>query len=453
MPRQIRTTWIHGVNTVKIGNLGNGASVARRGGVTCSADVVLRLPMTRRSESVQPRARNTGARKRRPRLPHAALQNQKMEAVGQLAGGIAHDLSNLMSAMFGWLEIAASQLPPDHSARESLKMVDRAARQAVGLTRSLLTFANQTPSEKATINLNDTVREALYLLGRLLPARIEQRSVIPSDPIWVHADATQIQQVVMNLALNAQAAMPQGGVIEVDLGTAPPERLPGTDRPHHLPLGAATLRVRDTGCGIPDELKSRIFEPFYTTRDRARGTGLGLAIVHAIVNDHHGWIDLESQVDQGSTFTVYLPRAERPATTSTDTHPERLNAPGDAGVLVVEDNSLVRAMLTTVLVDAGYRVFEAADGPQGLAVFRSSCSDIDVLVVDLDLPGINGVEALDTMLDLQPETAGIAISGYPLSESVKAHLSGLGCSVLNKPFQVPDLKRMIASVLQGQRRE
>lgn len=375
------------------------------------------------------------------------LHTQKMEAVGQLAGGIAHDLSNLMTAMFGWLEIASSQLPPDHAAREALKMVDRAAQQAVGLTRSLLTFSHRTPAKTSRILLNTSVRDVSRLLGRVLPASIDQRIRVSEEDVWIDGDDGQIQQVLMNLALNARDAVKTRGRIEIALDISPRRDLPKAGGADDFPDGAAVLRVTDTGCGIPEGLRPRIFEPFFTTKDRHRGTGLGLAIVHAIVTECSGCVTVESQIGRGSEFRVYLPRCSAPGAPcdASDTSGAGEES-REVGVMVIEDNPHVRAMLTTVLVDAGHRVFEAADGIEGRALFADHRDDIEMAVVDLDLPKINGLDVLDALLKMKPETAAVVITGYPLSDESTRRLADMGCTLLRKPFQVTDLIRLVVDV-------
>ncbi|MCH7526192.1 MAG: response regulator [Planctomycetes bacterium] len=382
------------------------------------------------------------------KLEEELLQAHKAEAVGMLAGGIAHDFNTLLTAIFGWLEIAGSELPAEHSARDALRMAEKAARQAMGLTRSLLTISHRAPTEMQRIRLDEVVEESVRLLARLLPASIEQRMELPEETVWIDGDPTQVQQVLMNLAVNARDAMPDGGTLWIKLETRPRTDVPKAAQCESFSGGVAVLSVRDSGCGLSPDVEARALEPFFTTKSRERGTGLGLSIVQAIVTSHGGWIDIDSEVDRGSTFTVYLPRKE-PAAMPAEAEPCRQleeTAP-PACVLVVEDNDLVRAMLATILTDAGHSVREAADGEEAIRILTEHADEIGLAIVDLDLPKVNGVSVLTTASKLSSRLRGIGITGFPINDATRKRIEDLGYPVLNKPFQVHAIKELVAQLL------
>jgi PAS domain S-box-containing protein len=381
------------------------------------------------------------------KLEEELLQAHKAEAVGMLAGGIAHDFNTLLTAIFGWLEIASSELPAEHSARDALRMAEKAARQAVGLTRSLLTISHRAPTEMQRIRLDDVVQESVRLLARLLPASIEQRVELPEETVWIDGDAAQVQQVLMNLAVNARDAMPDGGTLWIKLETRPRSAVPKAAHRESFSGGVAVLSVRDSGCGLTPDVEARALEPFFTTKSRERGTGLGLSIVQAIVTSHGGWIDIDSEVNRGSTFTVYLPRKE-PAAVPVEAEPCKLEETASpACVLVVEDNDLVRAMLATILTDAGHSVREAADGEEAIRLLTEHADEIDLAIVDLDLPKVNGVNVLATASKLSSRLRGMGITGYPINDATRKRIEDMGYPILNKPFQVHAIKELVAQLL------
>ena len=305
------------------------------------------------------------AEAKRVQLESELRHAQKMEAVGTLASGIAHDFNNLLTAILGCTELVALHLSDDHPARHSLTLIEKIAEQATGVTRSLLTFAHRAPTSKRPVDLLAVLSESSRFLGRLLPASIERLQDLPDAPVWINADVTQIQQVVMNLTVNARDAMLHGGRLHVSLSTRPVVADGGVEE-------EAVLTVSDTGVGMSEEDRTRIFEPFFTTKERGAGTGLGLSVVHGIVADHGGRIDVVSALGKGSTFRVLLPvspppeaPAERPAIRSREKgHGELL--------LIVEDNEYVLEVMTAALEPVGYRVVTACDGGGRVARLRGA---------------------------------------------------------------------------------
>ena len=366
---------------------------------------------------------------------------QKMESIGTLAGGVAHDVNNLLTAIAGYAELAAESLGNVHPAQESLEMVRRATAQAVGVTRSLLTFSRKVSTSKPPIELCDLVRETMRLLRRFFPGAIELEEEVPAaTEIWIEGDRTQIQQVLMNLAINARDAMTSGGTLEVSLRK---QEATGQDEED---LGQVELRVADNGVGMSEEVKGRIFEPFFTTKARGRGTGLGLSVVRGITRDHRGTIEMESKEGQGSIFRVRLPLCATPVQRKRPNLRSIKHRGQGELILVAEDNQQVRALIEDSLIRFGYSVRAAANGEAALEAFRMA-SDVRLLVLDLDLPRRSGESCLLEIRETSPRVPAILISGNvdQLTEPTRF----LRTRVLAKPFRVSDLLSIIREMLAG----
>ncbi|NLU22943.1 MAG: DUF3365 domain-containing protein [Phycisphaerae bacterium] len=368
-------------------------------------------------------------------------QSQKMEAIGQLAGGVAHDFNNLLTVILLNLDIMESRMPICETVSEAATTVRNAAEQAVGLTRSLLIFSRRLPAEKKPVRLQEVIQPIASMLRRLLPASIE---VVTDDDaksgLWVHADATQLQQVVINLAINARDAMPEGGTLHIRLWAeeaASPSDLP---LPRH-----ACLSVSDTGMGIPPDVQPRLFEPFFSTKPRGHGTGLGLAIVQSIVENHDGQIQVQSQLGKGSTFTIILPCTApldivQPA-------PKAIQPPRGQGetILLIEDNEFVRDSIGEMLRRLGYDVIAEADGRAGAQEWQRQHERIRLVILDMDLPGKTGLECLQSLREKGSSIPAILISGRP--DWNHADLSDTGATTLQKPFRADQLAETVYRLL------
>lgn len=380
----------------------------------------------------------------RRELQEQLHQAQKMEAVGRLAGGVAHDFNNLLTVILGSVDQLRQRLAePPGGTCEALDAIERAAEQAAGVTRSLLTFSHNLPSERTPVNLCGVVERAGRLLQRLLPASIELEVDARCAPLpWVNADVTQLQQVILNLAVNARDAMPAGGKLFIGVTEGAPAG--GSSEP----LDVARIVVRDTGQGIPVEVRDRIFEPFFTTKDRGQGTGLGLSIVHSVVEDHDGWVDVESEVGRGTTFTVTLPCVPPPDAGGADASAAADEAePRGRGELVVlaEDNRAAREIMAAKLQALGYVVVQAGDGPGLVATARAQGPRVRVLVLDVDLPGRNG---LDCLYELR--SAGLRAPAVVITGSVEVNLAAAARAeavVLRKPFRMGALGRVVSRLM------
>ena len=363
-------------------------------------------------------------------------QAQRMEMVGQLAAGVAHDFNNLLTAIHGYVSLARRGLPAEHPARECLQGIEVAAQHAVGVTRGLLTVSGRSTTERKTVDLRAVLRDSTRLLRRLLPARVTLEMEAPAEPaVWVQADPTQLQQVVMNLALNARDAMPDGGRLRVALGVARRATAAGAD-----PDRDAWLAVSDTGAGMAPEVQPHIFEPFFTTKPAGCGTGLGLAIIRSIVHEHGGRIEVESAPGAGSTFRILLPCVTPPSTAeATLPLPVRGKGEGEL-VLLAEDDPYVRQVLATALQNGGYGVIEAKDGAELSTLYLQHREKLRLLVVDVDLPRQSGLEGLAAVRAGGDTTPAIVITAQA---EVPPEALGRTDVLMRKPFSIAELARVV----------
>jgi signal transduction histidine kinase/ActR/RegA family two-component response regulator len=385
------------------------------------------------------------ATRQRAALQEQLHQAQKMEAVGQLASGVAHDFNNLLTVILLNVDLLENRLPGSPVATEATATVRSAAEQAVGLTRSLLIFSRRLPAEKKLVKLQDIVATTTRMLRRLLPASIEMSIDAPTGrPLWIEADPTQLQQVILNLAINARDAMPEGGKLHIRLqpGVAE-EDLP--DQAAHPGRAWVYLEVSDTGTGIPDETLPRLFEPFFSTKPQGQGTGLGLAIVRGIVESHQGQVRVQSLLGQGATFTVRLPCAPPPAMELTEDDSVRLARGHGETILLAEDDQFVRESISTLLHTLGYNVLSAPDGRVATAQWQANSERIRAAILDVDLPGRSGIECLQLMRAEGRVAPAILISGR--TEWSPHVLSNAPVEVLRKPFMARDLAELLRRLL------
>jgi len=374
----------------------------------------------------------------RRQLETQLRESQKLEAVGRLAGGIAHDFNNLLTVIRGNAELVAMN-PEELPDPELIEDIRGAADRATGLVRQLLTFGRRQPARPVVLDLNEVVTDMAGILRRLLGERVAVETHLPPTPVRARIDRGQFEQVVMNLAVNAKDAMPQGGTITISTAAKTPDG--GTAR-------FARVAVTDTGVGIPDDVREKIFEPFFTTKAVGQGTGLGLASVYGIVQQAGGRVSFHSLVGAGTTFRVDLPWCEehvQPRSTMMTPHPApRLDGGQGRTVLLAEDEDAVRKLTRTALESAGYVVHEAASGEDALALLPGMLT-VDLLVTDLTMPGISGRELAQLVRAERPTAAVVFISGY---HSDIGRLDSIpGAIFLPKPFTPCDLLRVAGRAL------
>ena len=374
-------------------------------------------------------------------------QSQKMEAVGSLAGGIAHDFNNLLTAILGYCDLALESIPPDLPASDDVQEIRRAAQRAAELTHQLLTFSRRQLLKPSVFALNAAVLGTEKILRRLIRESIVlDLSLAPDSPL-VRADPAQVEQVILNLAVNARDAMERGGRLVLSTGESAFTRSQtiagGTLPPGHY----ATLSILDTGTGITAEVRERLFEPFFTTKERGHGTGLGLATVYGIVQQSGGGIDVQSVPGEGSTFTVYFPVAPEHETAMVGPRPHESSARGEGTILLAEDDDAVRAIARTTLERAGYRVLAASDGASAVALADAHAGPIDLLLTDVIMPGMNGRELAQAMTSRRPGLPVLFVSGYTDNALAGYGLPSVDHALLDKPFTPASLTAAVATLL------
>lgn len=366
---------------------------------------------------------------------------QKMEALGRLAGGVAHDFNNLLTVIAGNTEALLDKADRDSEERQCLHEITVAAERAAGLTRQLLAVSRRQVLDPRPVDLNAVVRDIRPLLERLLGEDVQIGFELDQHVGRVSADPSQLTQVLLNLAVNARSAMPDGGELLVSTGVVdvePRGRDAGSAGPH------VVLRVRDTGSGIEDSVRGRVFDPFFTTRADAGGHGLGLAVVHGIVQQSGGFVTVDSTPSEGSCFSVFLPCAAGEAQVEPSARLAPTRAAGRRGtVLVVEDDAEVRALLVRYLERLGYAPVAAGTGDDALEIASRADSAFELLVTDVVLPGINGPEVAERVRARRPETPVLFVSGYPAAVPVAGLERSEGTGFLSKPFTMRHLDRAL----------
>jgi two-component system cell cycle sensor histidine kinase/response regulator CckA len=379
-------------------------------------------------------------------LQHA----QKFEAIGQLAGGIAHDFNNVIGAILGWAELGEEQAASSNATLESyFKKIHSQCDRVTALVRQLLAFARRQILEPRNFSLNQTVHDVLNLLDKVIGKDIEIKTAVAEDLWAVRADPTQIEQVLMNLCINSRDAMPKGGRITIETHNALFSE-EDCRRTVGLPPGRfAELRVSDTGTGMDAATRERIFEPFFTTKGTGKGTGLGLATVYGIVKQHNGFIQVESEPDQGSTFRIFLPVSETPVsgelrTPALDDSPVR---GGTETILLADDHDGVCEMAQSVLTAKGYHVLLAHDGEEAVEVFTAHGNHISLVLLDVIMPRKNGPEVFAAINALNPGVSVVFATGYSNETAALADLVERGVAVLRKPYSPAVLCRRVREVL------
>ncbi len=374
-------------------------------------------------------------------------QAQKMEAVGRLAGGVAHDFNNVMTIILGYSAVLLQELNQNSSARHFVQEIQRAGERCAALTSQLLAFSRKQMLHPVSLDLHRVIRDLMGLLKSLIGDHIAIVLQLDPTPRWVKVDAVQLEQVLLNLSVNARDAMPHGGTLTIDTGQVAPEQVWGPDGPRHART-YVRLRVHDTGAGINASTKPKIFEPFFTTKPLGQGTGLGLSTVYGIVHQSGGTIAVESAPEQGTTMSVYLPEVAPPhPAPSPAAHPEATSRGGTERILLVEDEPAVRLLTQHILRTHGYTVHEAEDGFQALDLVRRSALHIDLVLTDLAMPGMNGKELAMRLRNQFGALKVLYMSGYSDSIPLTGDESHGQTRFLQKPFSPEDLIRRVHELL------
>ncbi len=385
---------------------------------------------------------------RRKHLEDELRQSQKMEAIGRLTGGVAHDFNNLLTAIVGYSELLTLELPEGQASRRHVDEIMRAAERAASLTRQLLAFSRKQVLSPQVLDLNAIVTNMDKILRRLIGEDVELVTSTAPKLGCIKADASQVEQVVMNLAVNARDAMPKGGTLSIRTESVQLDAAYARDHWDVVPGRYTMLAVTDTGSGMDEKVLSHIFEPFFTTKEVGKGTGLGLSTVYGIVRQCEGTIDVSSKPGHGTTFKIYFPEVADALPVAESVQQTLFATSGTETVLVVEDEERVRDLVCVILRSGGYKVLEAMHGKQALEVATASKETIHLMVTDMVMPGMNGVELAKEIAKQRKDIRVLYMSGY-LGDDFSVHDSSLNQSVnlLQKPFTPEILKRRVREIL------
>lgn len=376
------------------------------------------------------------------------IQAQKMEAIGRLAGGIAHDFNNILTGILGNVSSILTGISPDCEYFEALREVEDSARMAADIVEKLLGFSRKSLMKSAVVNINDNINEAYKIITRTIDPRIILKTSL-GDNLWqAAADKTQIIQIIINLCLNAQDAISDGGSITIKTENVTIDENCLKNQPSYVRAGEfVKISVMDTGCGMPVEVQEQIFEPFFTTKKAGHGTGLGLAMVYGIVKQLEGWIDCHSEIGRGTIFTIHLPRAVFSVVPDirNDVPDRKTYMSGNKTVLVVEDNKIVKNFINRILVRNGFKVLIAGDGQEAVYLYRLEWKNIDLVLLDMTIPKLTGRDALVIMKEINPSIKVLLTSGYLFSDMEEPLLSKY--QFLHKPFTENDLLEQMENLL------
>lgn len=382
----------------------------------------------------------------RRRLESQILHSQKMESLGTLAGGIAHDFNNILGIIMGHASVLIRRQVEPQKILNSAGVIAKAAERGASLVRQLLTFARKTETTFESARINDIIRELVHLLNETFPKTIVISTTLEKNLPSTPGDTTQLHQVLLNICVNARDAMPSGGTLQITTGVAPNdavrEKFPDPGAQSYI-----VIQIADTGIGMDEETRSRIFEPFFTTKGRGKGTGLGMALVYGIIEHHQGYIDVETAPGQGTTFTIYLP--VQPTTSVGEMDDAKLDeAPGGTEtILVVEDEPMLRDLLQSALEQKGYAVLTAADGEEAVHVYLKNDRRIALIVSDVGLPKMSGVQVHATIKEICPDVRFILASGYLEPDQKRGILAAGVKEFIQKPYEFDEILRTIRKVL------
>jgi len=424
------------------GSVGEDTAVAAmRAGAT---DYIMKDRLQRLPPAIAKALAEASLRRERLQLQQDLARAQKLEAIGRLAGGVAHDFNNVLTAILGSAELLMMDTPPGEHAREEVEIIRDAAVRAQDLIRQLLAFSARQVLQPVVLDLNALITDVGRMLRRLIGEDLTLDTDLARGLGPVRADPGQVEQVLVNLALNARDAMPDGGRLVIRT-----ESVDVTDGGDVLPGPYALVEVTDTGTGMDAATLARVFEPFFTTKARGKGTGLGLASVYGIVRQSGGHIAVTSAPRAGTTFRIHLPRVDAPVDTSRAKRVVSVPAPGTETVLVAEDEGMVRVLIRKVLEQAGYTVLLASGGAEALQLAQRHSGPIQLLVSDVVMPGMSGRELARRLLELRPDTKVLYLSGYA-DDAVERHgVLDPGTAFMQKPFNPGALASRVREVLDG----
>jgi len=373
----------------------------------------------------------------------------RLATVGQLAAGIAHDFNNIMAAILVYADLLRSDPGLPEASQDRLLIIQQQVERAASLIRQILDFSRRSVMEQSSLDLLPFVKELDKMLGRIMPETIRIKLSFQAEEYRVHADPTRLQQVFMNLALNARDAMPEGGLLHFDLGRVlikPGDASPVADMP---PGDWVRISISDSGVGIPQESLPHIFEPFFTTKPVGQGTGLGLAQVYGIIKQHDGYLDVMSQIGKGTTFNIYLPALQQPEREEEQTESSVQFEGGGETILVAEDDRATLHAIRDLLQAKNYKVVTARNGIEALKCFDDGVGRIDLVVSDVVMPQMGGVDLYHSLQEQWPEVKMLFVTGHPLEGESQKLLEKGAVHWLQKPFSIRDLSRAVKDLLGG----
>jgi PAS domain S-box-containing protein len=383
----------------------------------------------------------------RKQLEDQLRQSQKMEAIGQLAGGVAHDFNNLLTAINGYSDLALQRIDDAHPLRGYLDEIKKAGDRAANLTRQLLAFGRKQMLQPIVLNLNNVVGDMNKMFRRLIGEDINLAARLDPELKQIKADPGQIEQVLVNLVVNARDAMPQGGALTIETANFEIDREYVSRHVGAQPGNYVMLAISDTGTGMDEATRARIFEPFFTTKEKGKGTGLGLSTVYGIVKQSGGYIWVDSEPGQGTSFRIYLPQMESAIESVGSKSREATAPPGSETIMLVEDDDVVRCLARKVLEQAGYQVLDASGGEEAFRISRSHSAPIHLLLTDVVMPETSGKEVADRMALLRPSARVLFMSGYTDEAIVHHGIADSGVQFIQKPFSPNALATKVREVL------
>lgn len=388
--------------------------------------------------------------KEKDRIREQLFQAQKMEAIGTLAGGIAHDFNNMLQAILGYASLLKMNIPKDHPSYNALDVIEKTSIRAAELTKQLLGFARKGKYIIETMNINDLVQDVYKIISRTFDRSIEIKLNLDSKGPLVEGDRSQLTSVILNLCVNARDAMPDGGALTIETfeKTVKPEELL---HPDARPIKYAAVSVTDTGIGMDEETMKHIFEPFFTTKEVGKGTGMGLAMAYGVVQNHGGFITVESSPKKGSRFIIYLPLLEGALKEGVKEMGEFIQTSMSKGrILIIEDEKSIRSFTRKTLEEIGYEVIEAVDGIEAIEVYRREKGKLDLIILDLILPRLNGIDVFKKIKEMNPDQKIIISTGYGLKEHIEELLgSDQIAAFLEKPYTYITLTTALKKALYG----
>jgi len=417
-----------------------------KSGLTVSVEVVSNVCRVKRGEVIQCNIRDIRQRKDAELREQRLRQAQKMEAVGQLAGGLAHDFNNLLGVILGYCEILEGHQELMEPVRNMVVEIHNAGRSARNLTQRLLAFSRRQVLEPAVMDLNETVHRMEKMLNRLIGDDVQLVSVLAPDLGRIKADPNQVEQMLMNLSINARDAMPDGGRIIIKTGNVEIDEAYAEQHPSIEPGRYVLLTVSDTGVGMDAEIQSHIFEPFFSTKSQGQGTGLGLSTVFGVVKQSGGAISVYSEPGEGATFKIHLPRCDEVQVRPQPT----VSAPWKGGretILLVDDSTPLRKLARRILEDSGYTVLDSGDPTEALRIAAEHEGPLPLMITDVVMPGFSGSVLAERVAEVRPETKVLYASGYNDDSIAHAQVRGQASAFLDKPFTRENLLKKVRDLL------